>query len=94
MPQTATIQIPKETITQITNADAPVVTFQNTGGGNLLVKATVNSTPPTDMSGALVYWPNQGEKKVALADLFLGLTSPVRLWGYSDTSTSVFISHA
>jgi hypothetical protein len=80
--------------TQITNDDAPAITFQNKGGYHALVKATVDTTAPTDFSGAIRYNPGQGEKNALLDDLFPGLAAPVRLWAWSDEAITVFVSHA
>jgi len=42
---------------------------------------------------ALAPWHRQGGKQ-RLADLFLGLTSPDRVYAYSDQAVDVFVSHA
>jgi len=79
--------------TQLTDADITSITFQNTGGYHMLVKATTDATKPTDFSGAIRYNPGQGERNVAMTDLFPGLSGADRLWAYSDQAVTVMVSH-
>lgn len=92
MARNATVDVPAGEWTQLTNADAEIVTFQNVGGALAKLSATADETAPTTDAGALSYNPGQGEKSTALADLFPGLASPVRLWAFG--STRMMISHA
>lgn len=79
--------------TQLTDADVTSITFQNIGGYHVLVKGTTDATAPTDTTGAVRYNPGQGERNVALSDLFPGIAA-VRVWAYSDQGISVMVSHA
>ena len=94
MAQTATINIPTTVWTQLTDADVTSITFQNRGAYPLLVKATDNATAPDNTEGAILYNPAQGERNVLMSDLFPGIDSPVRLWGYCFGQISVSVSHA
>ena len=93
MAQNTTITLTAGQWTQLTNADANSVTFQNTGGYHILLKGTTDATAPTDNTGAIRANPGQGELNVLLADLFPGI-SAARLWAYSEQAVGVFISHA
>lgn len=79
---------------QLTNADATNVTFQNRGPYEVYVAATTSAVEPTDTLTALRYEPGQGERKVAITDLFPGLAAADRLWAFCEAECEVFISHA
>lgn len=80
--------------TQLSNADVSSdITFQNKTGDAIWLKATVNSTKPTSFAGAIRYEPWQGESQATIAELFTGLTSPVRIWAWSHNGGAVAISH-
>ena len=53
----------------------------------------LEATSPTSTVGAIRYSPNQGELNTALADLFPGM-SAARVWVFSTSNISVFVSHA
>ena len=93
MAQNTTKAIPAAAWTQLTDADITSITFQNLGRDFILVKATTDTTAPTDASGALRYNPGQGERNVLLSDLFPGLSGADRLWAYSTQGTAVLVSH-
>jgi hypothetical protein len=93
MPQNTTVNVPAGAWTQLTDADVSAITFQNIGGHFILVKATTDDTAPTDTTAAIRYNPGQGERNVTLSDLFPGLSGRDRVWAYSDSNTSVFVSH-
>jgi hypothetical protein len=59
-----------------------------------MIKATTDDTAPTDFTGAIRYNPGQGERNVALSDLFPGLANRDRVWAYSTDATQVVVSHA
>lgn len=83
------------TWTEITNAAvSTAITFQNISQVPITMKATTGSTAPTDGTGGVVYMPGQGEQGKTLAELFPGLSSPVRLWGNTPLGGSVMVSHA
>lgn len=95
MAQNTDVTVAASSWTQLTDADASgPVTFQNKTGDVIWIKATVNTTAPTNFLGSIRYEPNEGEKKSTLAELFPGLTSPVRLWAWSQSGGRVVISHA
>lgn len=94
MPQNTTVPVPAKTWTQITNADATNITFQNLGNGTVLVKATAGAVAPTDATGAMALPAGLGEKNVALADIWPGVSGANRVWVYSNQLGAVFTSHA
>ena len=94
MAQNTTIAVPAATWTQLTDADITSITFQNIGSNHILVKATTDGTAPTDYAGAIRYNPGQGERNVAISDLFPGLAGRDRLWAYATEATQVVVSHA
>ena len=94
MAQNTTITVPAGAWTQLTDADITSITFQNIGSNHIMVKATTDGTAPTNYAGAIRYNPGQGERNVALSDLFPGLAARDRLWAYATDATQVVISHA
>jgi hypothetical protein len=94
MAQNTTIVVPANTWTLLTDADVTTVTFQNQGSNSVLIKATADETEPTDKTGALQYHPGTGENNMTVADVFLGVDTPVRLWAFSSDTVPVMISHA
>jgi hypothetical protein len=94
MPQNTTIAVPAVTWTQLTNADITSITFQNVGSNHVVIKATTDGTAPTNSAGGFRYNPGQGERNVALSDLFPGIASRDRLWCYSTDGSAVVVSHA
>ena len=94
MAQNTTYNLTADTWTLLTDADVSAITFQNISESDVLVKATADTTAPTDLTGALLYPPRTGEAARALADLFPGISGADRVWAYSKSNASVFISHA
>ena len=94
MAQNTTITVPAATWTQLTDADITSITFQNVGSNHIVIKATTDATAPTTTTGGFRYNPGQGERNVALSDLFPGIAARDRLWCYSTDATSVVVSHA
>ena len=93
MAQNTDIPLPTATWTQLTDADVTRITFQNKSGNYILVKGATGATAPTDDSGAVRYNPGQGERSVALSDLFPGI-SAVRVYAYAPNGAIVMVSHA
>ena len=93
MAQNTTIQVPALAWTQLTDADVISITFQNRTAYAVLIKGTTDATAPTDATGAIRYNPGQGERNVALSDLFPGIAA-VRLWAFTENASEVFVSHA
>lgn len=94
MAQNTTKNLPSEAWTQLTDANITSVTFQNISTRFIFVKGTVGATAPTDLAGAIRYNPGQGERNIALSDLFPGVSGVNRLYAYSPDGAAVVISHA
>jgi hypothetical protein len=94
MAQNTTITIPAAAWTQITDANITSITFQNVGINHSLIKATSGTTAPTTTVGGFRYNPGQGERNVAMSDLFSGVSGANRVWAYSTDGSSVVVSHA
>lgn len=94
MAQHTTITAARATWTEITNTDTTAITFQNLAGIDMLLKGTTGSAP-SDLTGAILYPPFTGEKRVTVTDLFPEPTGVDRLWVYYVTGPgSVMVSHA
>lgn len=85
---------------EITSANVTNITFQNLTECDLLVQAT-SGGEPTSTDGSIVYSYTEGERNVALADLFPGVSGAVRVWARPDNvpydymeTAEVFVSHA
>ncbi len=94
MAQNTTVSLPAATWTQLTDANASSITFQNVGSNYIIIKATVGAVAPTTNAGAIRYNPGQGERNVLLSDLFPGVTGANRVYAYADAITPVVVSHA
>ena len=95
MAQATTVTLTPGDWTQLTNANATNVTFQNLSGVIIQIKATAGATPPSDATGALSYAHNQGERNVAITDLFLGVSGANRLYALGvGGNIKVAIQHA
>ena len=94
MPQNTTVSVPSATWTQLTDADVNTITFQNISGYHVLIKATTSASAPTSIDGSIRYNPGQGERNVAMSDLFPGISGADRLWAYTTEQAEVFVSHA
>lgn len=96
MPRQTTVAV-TQTPTQLTDADVTNITFQNVSAlHEIYVFATTGATAPSaDLTGWLKYDPGQGERNVALADLFPGIASAARVWAMTrGGSVGVTVSHA
>ena len=95
MAQNTTKTVAASTWVQLTNDDIAAATFQNNGSNAVFILATPDATDPTSTSGAIRYNPGAGERStVTLAQLFPGVTTPVRLFAYAPQGGQVLISHA
>ena len=94
MAQNTTVNIPAGTWTQITDGNVTALTFQNISGNFVLVKGTVGATAPTTLPGSLRYNPGQGERNVALTDLFPGISGVNRLYVFADSGAQMVVSNA
>lgn len=93
MAKHTTMSITAQTWTEITDANVTSITFQNTGPWHMFVSGTTGTTAPSDFDGAIKYNSGQGELNTAMSDLFPGI-SAVRVWVYTGTAGSVYVSHA
>ena len=57
------------------------------------IKGSLDTTAPTDDTGALEYSTGKGERGVALSELFPG-TAYVRLFAYAGSPTTISVSHS
>lgn len=94
MAQNTTITLTAGAWTQLTDADVTNITFQNRSAYHIFVAGATAATAPTNFNGAIRYNPGQGERNVAVADLFLGLTTPDRVYAFCAEAADVFVSHA
>lgn len=94
MAQNTDIAVAANAWTQLTNSGVTSVTFQNASPYQIRVKGTIDDTAPTTLDGAILYAPGQGERNVALSDLFPGIASVGRVWAYCESRTRVMVSHA
>jgi len=92
--RTTTITVPRNTWTQLTDNDVASITFQILSRDLVMIKATTDTTAPTTSAGAVAYQQGQGERNVAMADLFPGLSGADRLWAFSQNDSEVMVSHA
>lgn len=96
MARSERVSIPKDTVTQLTNANVSGnITFQHRSGGETVLIGTTGTTPPTiaDFDNGLSYTFREGERGVLLDDIFPG-ASFVRLWAYSRQSADFIVYHA
>lgn len=98
MPKNDTDIVAAGAWTEITDADVTNITFfvdAPNGRNSVYIKATVGASAPTDLDGAIRYTDGQGERNVALTDLFPGISGANRVYAYpTDTIARVFVSHA
>jgi hypothetical protein len=94
MAQNTTVSVSANTWTQLTDADVVNITFQNISSNFVLIKATADTSAPTDKNGAVRYNPGQGERFVAVSDLFPGVAGADRVWAWAEENSIVMVSHA
>jgi len=93
MAQNTTITATPDTWTELTNSNVTKITFQNGSAYHGLISGTTGTTAPASTSGAIRYNPGQGERNVAMADLFPGITA-VRVWVLAEKPIDIMVSHA
>jgi hypothetical protein len=82
------------TYTQLTDNNVTNISFQNKGSALLEVVAVASGTPAESVRGCL-YEPREGEDNLTLADRWLGVTSPARVWArFVNSNGSVWVSHS
>jgi len=95
MPQMTTVAVPANTWTQITNANATSISFQNVSAGyTVSIKGTVGATPPSNFEGAIQYPPGQRETNIALSNLFPGVSGANRIYVWCSNEAQVSVNHA
>jgi hypothetical protein len=94
MAQNTTVSIPAATWTQLTDADITSLTFQNVGSNHVVIKATTDTEAPTTTDGGFRYNPGQGERNIAMSDMFPGITGADRVWAFAPDGGVVVVSHA
>lgn len=83
-----------DTYTQLTDNDITNISFQNKGPGLLEVVAVASGTPAETVEG-VIYGEREGEDNLVIADRWLGVTSPARVWARFVNSTGqVWVSHS
>lgn len=83
MAHLATVSADAATWTQITDADATSITFQNRSEYDCYIAVTTDETEPTDLSTAVKYGPGQGENSLTLSTAFDGTSGADRVWVYA-----------
>lgn len=81
--------------TELTDNNVTSISFQNKGFGTLEVVAVASGTPAETVDG-IIYGEREGEDNLILADRWLGVTSPARVWARFANSGSgaVWVSHS
>lgn len=91
------VDVPADTITQLTDADASgAITLQNNSPYSVVIMGTATATPPNAATMAEgITMPSHGAAvtNTTLAELFPG-EAFVRLWALSDKSASMTIYQA
>lgn len=95
MARNTTLSIPQEDFTELSDAEniTGSVKVQNVGSYDLWIMATSDATAPTTIAGGTMLRPGQGERGT-LADLFPGVSSPVRLWAWSALPGAASVQYA
>lgn len=95
--QNTTIPLPADVWTLVTTNNVSRITFRNDGVSDIRVIVLTSTALPAvgNINGSIVYKPGEGELYVALVELALGLTTPVRIAALSQgTLGRLFVSHA
>lgn len=93
MAQNTTITV-GTTYTQLTDADVTAISLQNQSDFELEVTAVASGTPAETVPG-VKYLPRTGDDNLTLADRFLGVTGPARVWARSlGPGATVWVNHA
>lgn len=74
-------------------ASITAATWLVNGPGPVRVDATSGAAPSGTASG-YDYPPGRGEMNVALADFAPGVAGAATLWAWSDSGSTVMVSHA
>lgn len=93
MARNADVTLAAGTWTQLTADDATVVAIQNKSDYIVTVMATTSATPPSASARDGYVLRPLADGQYTLATSFPGLTSPVRMYAYSEYAVTVFVSH-
>lgn len=86
------VTVPRLTWTELTDSDVTAITFQ-CQGDDVLIAGTTGAAPAAASRDGVRYDTNEGERNVAMSDLFPGV-SATRVFARSNTGSVVFVSHA
>ncbi len=93
MPKTANEILHAKAATQLTDGDVTgKIMVQNRSGYSVLLQATSDVVAPADWGGAIEVQPYKVFNE-ALADVFHGINTPVRLWAYSELGGTASVQH-
>jgi len=94
LPKNATVLCPAGTPTRLT--DNLVTAARLVGAQDFYLCATLNTTPPTDIGGAVLLLPwSVLAADLALGDLFPGVGTSLHLWAWPTSGAAeVSVSHA
>lgn len=95
MPKNELVVVPAETWTELTDSDVTTeIGLQVVGVGHVRILATVDASAPDESDAAgWVYAPGEADRRT-LAEMFDGLSNPVRLWAWAPAGGVVMVSHA
>lgn len=93
MPQNRTITVTAGQWTQITDANVTEITFVNQGGLPILVNATVDGNPPSEIDG-MKFPSREGVASMEISKMFPGVPAAARVWVWARQAQDVFVSHA
>jgi hypothetical protein len=93
--QNLNIALPKETWTQLSNANITALTVQNIGTDNIRIMGTVGAVAPIDIDDGILLKPGERiNSSVSLAVLFPGVAA-TRIYAYAvGVAGGAFVSHA
>ncbi len=95
MARNANVSVSAGAWTQLTADDAIYITLQNLHANQTIyIKGATSASAPTDLEGAIKVGPGEGFENATLAELFRGLTSPVRVYAFTYyEAVPVAVSH-
>lgn len=93
MPGHTSVTVPARTWTKLNDTTTTHVTFQNLTGGFIRVTGTSDTTAPTTNDGGIGYPNRNGEKFIALPELFPGVTGVAHIWAWSTVGGEIVISY-
>ena len=95
MPRTVDITCPARTWTALTDADVDALTVSNRGQHGVFLQGRANTTAPTTTAGAVPLLPGQViAADITLAQLFPGVSTPVRVFAFAPEGAVLSVQHA